>query len=293
MAELVGLVSSIATLAAAGFHVARKISTVADDLGTAGAQIKGIAVDTKAVAIILRDIEAKLLSGKDSSRSLNGDTREVLAEVVELCRHEIEDLNQNLASLKDDGGRGDTAQLKQKAKWLFDKPKIAAKQASLDSLKLTLGLLLHNVRLFDGDHLQDLSVNHGTPLVSEHRTNTTVVMVHEIDGQEPPPTYRATIEHRDKTRAHGSMIAFEETESEIKIAGLSLSDVDAPRLSDKTSRDMVLAGPPKDLIKVQEKKLGKREKKPSGLLGQLGGRTDVLFALDCDANREYPTTSDR
>lgn len=154
MAELVGLASSIATLAAAGFHVARKISTVADDFGTASGQIKSIAVDTKAVAIILRDIEAKLLIGKDSSRELNEDTRDVLAELLELCRYEIEDLDQNLAPLKDDDNRGDTGTLKQKAKWLFDKPKIAARQASLNSLKLTLSLLLHNVHLFDGEHSQ-------------------------------------------------------------------------------------------------------------------------------------------
>ncbi|KAG6356417.1 hypothetical protein INS49_015805 [Diaporthe citri] len=154
MAELAGLASSIATLAAAGFHVARKISTVADDLGTASSQIKSIALDTKAVAIILRDIEAKLLMGKDSSRELNEDTRDVLTEVLELCRYEIEDLDQNLAPLKDDDKRGDTANLKQKAKWLFDKPKIAARQASLNSLKLTLSLLLHNVHLFDGERSQ-------------------------------------------------------------------------------------------------------------------------------------------
>lgn len=154
MAELVGLASSIATLAAAGFHVARKISTIADDLGTASAQIKSIAVDTKAVAIILRDIEVKLMNGKSSSRELNEDTRDVLAEVLELCRYEIEDLNRNLAPLRDDGLRENTSDLKQKAKWLFDKPKIAARQASLDSLKLTLSLLLHNVQLFDGDRLR-------------------------------------------------------------------------------------------------------------------------------------------
>lgn len=154
MAELVGLASSIATLAAAGFHVARKMSTIADDLGTASSQIKSIAVDTKAVAIILRDIEGKLLSGKESSRQLNEDTRDVLSEVLELCRYEIEDLNLNLAPLRDDERRGDTANLRQKAKWLFDKPKIAARQASLDSLKLTLSLLLHNVQLFDGERSQ-------------------------------------------------------------------------------------------------------------------------------------------
>lgn len=153
MAELMGLASSIATLAAAGFHLARKISTIADDLGTANAQIKSIAVDTKAVAIILRDIEGKLLSGQDSSRQLNKDTRDVLVEVLELCTYEIEDLHLNLAPLRENDGR-DTASLKQKAKWLFDKPKIAARQASLDSLKLTLSLLLHNVQLFDAERSQ-------------------------------------------------------------------------------------------------------------------------------------------
>jgi ABC-type transporter Mla subunit MlaD len=154
MAELVGFTSSIATLAAAVFHVARNISTIADDLGTASAQIKSIAVDTKAVAIILRDIEAKLMSGQDSSRRLSEDTKDVLVEVLELCRYEIEDLDRNLAPLREDGRRADAADLKQKAKWLFDKPKIAARQASLDSLKLTLSLMLHNVQLFDGQGLQ-------------------------------------------------------------------------------------------------------------------------------------------
>lgn len=154
MAELVGLASSIAALAAAGFHVARKISTVADDLGTASGQIKSIAVDTKAVAIILRDIEAKLLLGKESSRELNDDTRDVLVEVLELCRYEIEDLDRNLAPLKDDSQRGDNTNVRQKTKWLFDKPKIAARQTSLNSLKLTLSLLLHNVHLFDGERSQ-------------------------------------------------------------------------------------------------------------------------------------------
>lgn len=154
MAELVGLASSIAALAAAGFHVARKISTVADDLGTASGQIKSIAVDTKAVAIILRDIEAKLLLGKESSRELNDDTRDVLVEVLELCRYEIEDLDRNLAPLKDDSQRGDNTNVRQKTKWLFDKPKITARQTSLNSLKLTLSLLLHNVHLFDGERSQ-------------------------------------------------------------------------------------------------------------------------------------------
>ncbi|KAI3392866.1 hypothetical protein diail_5041 [Diaporthe ilicicola] len=231
MAELVGLVSGIATLAAAGFQVARKISAVADDLGTAGAQVRSIGIDTKAVAMILRDIEAKLLSGKDSSREMNEDTRDVLAEVIELCRHEINDLNENLAPLKDDDRRGDMAYLKQKARWLFDKPKVAARQASLDSLKLTLSLLVHNVQLFDGESLREPPIDSHIPLLRETRPNTTVVLVNRTDEVEPPPEYQVTNEHnwQDESKVNRSSFALEEieAETEMKLASLSLSEAEA------------------------------------------------------------------
>ncbi|KAG8161152.1 hypothetical protein KVR01_009416 [Diaporthe batatas] len=252
MAESLGLVSSIAPLAAAGFHVARKISTVADDLGTASAQIMSIAVDIKTVAIILRDIEVKLVEGKRSSRELNEDTRDVLAEVLELCRYEIEDLERNLAPLRGDGQRESTSDIKQIAKWLLQKPKFAARHASFDSLKMKLSLLLHNVQMFGGDRLHEPNVNHSvTPPDQSKVTHAVLVVVSQVNDDHSPPLCQIIDEYQDERPLYGSEHALEEAEQ--SIVQLNLTEVDDSSSSPITTPRQPLNNPDSTMIQVQEK----------------------------------------
>lgn len=57
MAEVVGLVSAIMALIGLGCKIARNASDLADQLGTTGQQLKGLAVETKALTWILQTLQ--------------------------------------------------------------------------------------------------------------------------------------------------------------------------------------------------------------------------------------------
>lgn len=67
-----------------------------------------------------------------------------------LCTSEIEDMETHLMALfRSDEGR--KTELKQRAKRLFAKFKVSTTKAPLDSMKITLGLLLHTMEYMEGD----------------------------------------------------------------------------------------------------------------------------------------------
>ena len=147
MAEIIGLVTGIGTIVATAITIAKTISAVANDLGTAGAQIKAIATDTKAVAFVLRDLKGRVIT---NSRKFDSEAKSVLKEIVALCTSEIENMQTHLLPLfrSDEGPR---MELKQRARWLFAKSKVSTTKTSLDSMKTTLNLLLHSIEYIEGD----------------------------------------------------------------------------------------------------------------------------------------------
>lgn len=89
MAEVVVLVTGIGTIVATEFTIARTISTVANDFGTAGSQIKAIATDTKALAFVLHDLKGRIVK---NSRKFDSEAKLVLKETVALCTSEMENM---------------------------------------------------------------------------------------------------------------------------------------------------------------------------------------------------------
>lgn len=147
MAEIVGLVTGIGTIVATAFTIAKTISTVANDLGTAGSQIRAIATDTKAIAFVLHDLKGRVIK---NSRRFDSEARSVLSETVTLCKSEIGNMQTHLMPLfRSEEGR--KMELKQRVMWLFAKSKVSTTKASLDSMKVTLGLLLHTMEYMKGD----------------------------------------------------------------------------------------------------------------------------------------------
>lgn len=147
MAEIVGLVTGIGTIVATAFTIAKTVSTVANDLGTAGSQIKAIATDTKAIAFVLRDLKRRVIK---NSRRFDGEAKSVLKETVALCTSEIENMRTHLLPLFQ-STEGRKMEFRQRARWLFAKSKVSTTKASLDSMKVTLGLLLHTIEYIEGD----------------------------------------------------------------------------------------------------------------------------------------------
>jgi len=145
MAELVGLVSAITAIAATGFKISRTISTIAEEFGTVGPQLKAIATNTQAVAWILDELKVRLLN---TNGIVSKDAVEVVQKIVAQCQLEIDDINKCVAPISCDGKEFSP---RQRLKWLLAKPKLTTKMAALDSLKLTLSMYICAIRFMDGN----------------------------------------------------------------------------------------------------------------------------------------------
>ncbi|KAL9087405.1 MAG: hypothetical protein Q9165_006702 [Trypethelium subeluteriae] len=173
MAELVGLVASIVTLADTGLRIARAISRVADEFGGARAQIKSIATDTRAISWILRELR-KRLEQLNADQGIIDETREVTAEIVGLCKTDIDDIGKFLSDLQSESGS--QISVRQKTKWLFTKSKISLRISSLNSLKLTLTLLMHTLDFMQHENLDEHIKEEVERLVSESKGTRTVLV---------------------------------------------------------------------------------------------------------------------
>lgn len=145
MAELVGLVSAITALVGTGYKVAKTISDCVDELGTAADQIMLIATDTKAMTRIFQELKIRLKNSK------NVTVRVLLLaeEIVELGQRALRNIEECLIPLIP--GIGKSSDPRRKARWLFAKSKITSRRASLDSLKLTITVLLLTMDRASGD----------------------------------------------------------------------------------------------------------------------------------------------
>lgn len=148
MAEIVGLVASIITLVELGFTISKGISSVANEFGSASVHIKVIATDTRAVALILRDLQKRL----ERQRTVAAEVRDVAIEIVTLCRTDIEDIGDFLKSLQPQ--QGERVRFTQKLRWIVGKSKIMTKRSSLDSLKSTLNLYMHSIEFIESGEVE-------------------------------------------------------------------------------------------------------------------------------------------
>lgn len=154
MAEVIGLISGIAAIVATAFNIAKRISTIADELGTAGQQIMAIAIDIKAMAFVLRQLNKRISAALGSaSRIFDPEAVQAIQDFVALSGSEVDRIRAHLMPiLATSAAKGKQMGLLQRAKWLFAKSKVSTTRVSLDSLKLTLGLLLDTLDFKEGDH---------------------------------------------------------------------------------------------------------------------------------------------
>ncbi|KAL9064259.1 MAG: hypothetical protein Q9157_007900 [Trypethelium eluteriae] len=181
MAELVGLIASVVTLADTGLRIARGISRVADEFGQARAQIKSIATDTRAVSFILRELRRRL-EQVNADQGVIDETREVTAEIVTLCKTDIDDIGNFFSDLQSQSST--QISLRQKTKWLFTKSKISLRLSSLNSLKLTLSLLMHTLDFMQYGSLDEHIKEEVERLVLESKGTRNVLVQAEQSDQK-------------------------------------------------------------------------------------------------------------
>ncbi|KAL3605343.1 hypothetical protein FPOAC2_00286 [Fusarium poae] len=190
MAEVIGLVASIGTITAAGFKAAKAISTITSELGTAGAEISGIATDLKAVSLILNELKKRL----NKADNLSVEVLDVAYEITALCKTDIEGVERFLVPLTSPFGQ--SLKLKDKVKWLFEKAKVSSRRASLDSLKLTLGLFLHTLDFIEnGDEGSEDVAEHIKEEVRNLVVETQYTKTALLDAERLDTTFRSEYEN--------------------------------------------------------------------------------------------------
>ncbi|KAI0502849.1 hypothetical protein F5B22DRAFT_43425 [Xylaria bambusicola] len=194
MAEIIGLIASIGTIASAGFAVAKAISDLADELGSAGKNIKVISVDTKAVALILHEMKRRL----DKSTRITQQTLDIACEIASLCKADLESIKQFLLPVLPAGG--DKMSMVQKAKWIFVKAKVSAKRVSLNSLKLTITLFLHTLDFIEGDLLdEEYTKDEIKNIAEESKKTKSAFLAAERFDQTLERAYAATLSSNPST----------------------------------------------------------------------------------------------
>lgn len=142
--EAVALVQAIGALASSGLSIAKTIAQLVEDLREANSQIAMIGIDTKAVAIVLETLKTRLNEFPYGMSNASREVMDVAGDVEAVCRREIEEIERTIQPLIPAPG-AKSLTISQKRKWLFAKSGVASRRASLDTLKLTLNLLLAGI----------------------------------------------------------------------------------------------------------------------------------------------------
>ncbi|TGJ82239.1 hypothetical protein E0Z10_g6515 [Xylaria hypoxylon] len=202
MAEMIGLIASIGTIASAGFAVAKAISDLADELGSAGRYVKAISTDTKAVALILHEMKRR----SDRSTKITQQTFDVANDIVNLCKADLDNIKQFLLPVVP--AVREKMIMAQKTRWILAKSKIAAKRSSLDSLKLTITLFLHTLDFIEGDLLnEDYTKDEIQNMVAESKNTKSVFLATERTDQTLEKAYAIALTSSAATQADGDGIA--------------------------------------------------------------------------------------
>ncbi|KLU87340.1 hypothetical protein MAPG_06340 [Magnaporthiopsis poae ATCC 64411] len=186
MAEVVGLVSAITAIAATGFKISRTISTIAEEFGTVGPQLRAIATNTQAVAWILDELKVRLLN---ANGFVANDAVEVVRKIIAQCQIEIDDINECIAPISRDGREFSP---RQRLKWLLAKPKLTTKMAALDSLKLTLSMYICAIRFMDGNDFKESMHDEIQCKVSQSEQTRTTLLHAEYQDQKAEMAYQAS-----------------------------------------------------------------------------------------------------
>jgi len=91
------------------------------------------------LAIILRDLPR----GLGERKQIAVEIQEVTAELIALCKDDLDDIGEFLQSLRP--LQSDKIGPRQKVRWVFGESRIMMKRTFLNSLKSTLNLFLHTI----------------------------------------------------------------------------------------------------------------------------------------------------
>ena len=140
------VIASIIALAGAGVQVSLALFDLADRIGSAGEEVRLVAIELTLFSNVLEAVRAAL-----DDREKNNCTPaayQLIEQVVQHCATVVNDIKSIASSLNGED-RGDifpSLDWTDRVKWTFKKSKVQLKRQTLESCKSTLHLLLTTMR---------------------------------------------------------------------------------------------------------------------------------------------------
>lgn len=134
--------ASVFGVASAGLRLASSLYDI--KIGSEGAQdsIESIASDLNFFAMVLEDL-GHVLNAPSSQSMVSERLLESIKQIIEKCKILFKDINRMIRKLN--GSK--LVRLGQGIGWNFQEGRVKTLKATLDSLKSTLGLMLHTLKL--------------------------------------------------------------------------------------------------------------------------------------------------
>jgi len=143
--EFVGVIASVIGIAGAGFRLSLILNAVSCEVANAGLEVHSIAKQVTLFSLMLKQV-GTVLQAADSVHSQEAvDAAKQIAEESTRVFEEINDMLDRVRMKRPDGTYAPTIQ--QRFRWCFKKHRVTYLLAQLESLKLSLSVLLQILQL--------------------------------------------------------------------------------------------------------------------------------------------------
>jgi hypothetical protein len=144
--EPTGIIASIIGVAGAGFRLSLILNAVGCEVASAGIEIHSIAKSVSLFALMLKQVGTTLQESDSIHSSEALDTAKEIKDQCELVFDEISEMLDKVQR-KDEYGNSKGPSLQQKFKWCFKKQRVTYLLAQLESLKLSLVVMMQILQL--------------------------------------------------------------------------------------------------------------------------------------------------
>ena len=141
MAEI-GIIASIAGIAAAGTKLSVALFDFGSTIGSAGHEIAQVASEILLFCAVLKQVQSKLKRAKSSRYSLGAI--QTTQEILDRCEHVFKEIETIIDSLRKENvnSRDSIVDWKARIKWTFKRSHIQLQRTTLESCKITLHIML-------------------------------------------------------------------------------------------------------------------------------------------------------
>lgn len=141
LADSSSIVAAILRIAGAGFRLSLVLNAVGVEMATADVEIQNIARAISNYALTLKQLALTLESAKSIATQSAMETAKQIADQSQLIFNDIKEMA-DLDQHKDEHGHLQSIAINQRVKWCFKKQRLQYLLGQLESLKLSLSLML-------------------------------------------------------------------------------------------------------------------------------------------------------